>query len=187
MTNLPAETARYTVAVLLIAVLLGLAFAGCTTLRTDRQQVTVPAAPSTVQAPTATVVDTLERLPPVPPRGVRTAPTTATTYTEVASTPTVSTERVSVSHDPAEVKIQYRVGEEVRVETWPLPAWGETLDIEAQTDTTTRAQVRDAPAPHETEAVVTTETPSDWAIRLRRTMIFFAGTAVGILIGRFIL
>jgi len=187
------KTLRYIAALLLIALLVGIA-SGCTTTRPETQDVTVPAPSPTVQAPTATLVDTLDALPPVPPRGVRTAPSTRRTYTEAPDTPTVSIDRVRVSQEPAEVKIQYRVGESVRVETWPLPAVGETLDIEADTDTSTRAQIRGTPRSYTTQAVVHLEEPSRWARMwstvhdsLAHLITFAAGGFIGVLVGRILL
>ena len=186
------KTLRY-IAALLLALLVAIA-SGCTTTRPDMQEVTVPAAPSTVQAPTASIVDTLHALPPVPPRGVRTAPSTRRTYTEAPDTPTVSIDRVRVAQEPDDVEIQYRVGDTVRVETWPLPAVGETLDIEADTDTSTRAQIRGTPQSYTTQAVVQLEEPSRWMRvwqslhdSITHLITFAAGAFVGVLIGRILL
>ena len=184
------QTARYVAALILIAVLVCIACAGCTTTRPEQQGVTLPSAPSTVQAPTVTVSDTLRHLPPVLPRGVRTAPLRQRTYTKAPDTPTVSTDRVTVSQDPAEVEIQYRIGDSVRVETWPLPAWGETLDIEADTDTSTAAQVRGEPTSRNAEAIVSVGEPSRWSRwgdALNHLLTFAAGAFVGAIAGRFIL
>jgi hypothetical protein len=155
------------------------------------QTVTVPAATPSINAETDSVE--LNELPPVPPPGIDTKPTEVRTYTDTLPAPEVEVQRVTVDrsedHPRGAVSILYTVGDEARLETYALPEYGETLDVEATSDTTTSAEVRSQPKDRDVEAEVAPTNPPWWKqlwSDLQHLMVFAFGLAIGYIVARLI-
>jgi hypothetical protein len=143
-----------------------------------------PAQPSTVTAVSDTVE--LKQLPPVPPPGTPTRPTTVRIYEDTLPTPTLEVQRVSVNRnaDPEHVEVQYTVGDSTKVEQAQLPAYGEIWDWMPESDSTSRQQVREEPT-SETVEVLRPDKSESWWERVRRSIGLVLAFAGGVVFGFF--
>lgn len=154
------QPARLSAVIGAVALLVALALGGC---GASTKTVRVPAPESTVNLDDTDEI-TLETLPPVPPRGSKTLPTTRRTYMDTLGRSELDVQRVTIDRrDAGEEKIilQYESDSTTIEEEIPLPAPGEATDVQPGPDTTggpagsTDVQVRGAPESREREAYVT--------------------------------
>ena len=147
--------------------LLLLLLAGCSSSERLRTA-TIPAGPSSVNVLTDTIA--VDRLPPVPVRGVPTEPLRVVQYDTLAS-PSARVQRVSYTPGGT---LDILLASGVQLEYEP-PAYGETFDWVAVSLDGGRAQVRGEPEAREVEAFVEEEKrPGFFARTWRRLVGLFA-------------
>jgi hypothetical protein len=120
--------------------LLAAALTGC---GSSLETVTVPAQPSSVQAPSVTDTVRVEQLPPVPARGTPTSPIEVEVSGWTREGPELRVVRVTVDRrtEDQEVVLQYESGSETRTTRYAMPTFGEALDIEPHVQRSSRAGI----------------------------------------------
>lgn len=167
------------------ALVAALLLAGCSQGRLTTAE--RPAAQRTINAVTDTIE--LQTLPPVPTRGAVTEPQEVRVYLDTLPAPEVQVQRVSVDREEETIELQYAVGDSTILERFQLPAYGETLDVEAETDTSLAAQIRGVPQPEEVDVIRPEREPSWWerlGRKIRLVFAFLIGLVGGLLAGRLI-